>query len=69
MHDLSRFGITECRGFGGLMRGQVGEYSARQGGVKPQGLIGRDDGVTSERRGVPGNAGIRIGASRKVCRQ
>ena len=48
------------------MRGEAAQHATRDAGVAPQHLHGRDQPVPSECRRVPGGAGIRITAFRRV---
>ena len=69
VRDFSRFGVGKRIECGGLKGGQPPQHALGDTGVAPQHLHRRDDAVAAERRRIPGNAGVRVGALRRLGRQ
>ncbi len=66
VHDLAGRGVAERRVLARLIFGQKAQHAARKPRLQPQRLQRGDDRVAAERCRKPRDAGVRIGAGRRV---
>ena len=69
MQDLAGLRIGKRIGGLGLIEGEAAQYAARDLWRPPQHLQGGDQPVAAECRRIPGNAGIRVTALRRIRHQ